>query len=91
MSQGIIHQGPHPDTSSLEALGALSASGDPGRPHPVAFIHRPFPKQWTDWWQEGELNIYVWRPERQAQEEKSLNAWAFWRNSIPYKHSDSYE
>lgn len=33
MSQGVINQGPHPDISSLEALGTLSASGGLGRPH----------------------------------------------------------
>ena len=81
MSQGIINQGPHPDISSLEALGALSASGGLGRPHPAAFIHRPFPEQWADWWQNGELNIYVWKT-RKAQKERSLSARACWRNII---------
>lgn len=81
VSQGTINPGPHPDISSLESPRCLSASGGPGRPHWVAFIHRPFPEQRADGWQNGELNIYGWKT-RKAQEEGSLSAWACCRNII---------
>lgn len=69
-------------TSALRnSLGALSASGGLGRPHWAAFIYRPFPEQRADWWQNGELNIYVWKT-RKGQEERNLSASACWRNII---------